>query len=89
MMTYNENSCEIFSTNEAFFFDKENGQLLQVQLVETVFERDSKSSETVYARTYAKVVDSDKIIEIEEPEVYASRLDFEIIAIQNTSLFVV
>lgn len=77
MMTYNENSCEIFSTNEAFFFDNENCQLLQVQLVETLFIRDSKSLETVHARTYAKVVDSDKIIEIEEPEVYASRLDFE------------
>lgn len=77
MMTYDENSCEIFSTNEAFFFDKENGQLLQVQLVETVFERDSKSSETVYATTSAKVVNSGELITIDETEVYASRLDFE------------
>lgn len=77
MMTYNENSCEIFSTNEAFFFDKENGQLLQVQLIETVFERDSKSSETVHAITSAKVVTGDEIIVIDESEVYASRLDFE------------
>lgn len=77
MMTYNENSCEIFSTNEAFFFDEEKAQLLQVLLVETHFIRDSKSLGTVHARTYAKVVDSDKIIEIEESEVYASRLDFE------------
>lgn len=77
MMTYNENSCEIFSTNEAFFFDEEKAQLLQVLLVETVFERDSKSSENVHARTYAKVVDSDKIVEIDECDVYKSRLDFE------------
>lgn len=77
MMTYNENSCEFFSTNEAFFFDKENGQLLQVQLVGTVFERDSKSSETVYATTSAKVVNSGELITIDETEVYASRLDFE------------
>ena len=27
MMTYNENSCEIFSTNEAFFFDEEKAQI--------------------------------------------------------------
>ena len=45
MMTYNENSCEIFSTNEAFFFDEEKAQLLQVLLVETHFIRDSKSWE--------------------------------------------
>lgn len=77
MMTYNENSCEIFSTNEAFFFDKENGQLLQVKLVETVFERDSKSSETVHAITSARVVNSGELITIDESEVYASRIDFE------------
>lgn len=77
MMTYNENSCEIFSTNEAFYFDKEKCQLIQVQLVETVFERDSKSSETVHAITSAKVVTGDEIIVIDESEVYASRLDFE------------
>lgn len=78
MMTYNENSCEIFSTNEAFYFDKEKCQLIQVQLVETSFTRDSKSSETVHAVTFAKVVTGDEIIEIyDESEVYASRLDFE------------
>lgn len=78
MMTYNENSCDFFSTNEAFYFDKEKGQLLQVQLVETVFERDSKSLETVHAITSARVVNSGEMITIDdEREVYASRLDFE------------
>lgn len=77
MMTYNENSCGIFSDNEVYVFDKERGQLLQVLIEETVFERDSYDLGKIHSRTYASIVSNNEKIEIDECEVYRTRLDFE------------